>query len=517
MGQEVYKPTIESIKSPIEWKQFLGVNCQFIWFNTTIIDKQIQVLNELNIQWVRADIHWEWFEPTEGDFKWNLFDPVMYKIRDGGLHSIVYLVGTPKWISSWTSESGLPFFDAFPPRDNSVFANRLLMLAQRYSFVDYWEIWNEMNLNPAMWAPSYNPQVYDQLFRACATVFQQNGLSSKLAVGGIGYYGGESTKTRNMIDDLISLKTFEGYLSSYHPYTEYPEGDPTFEPSSIYAYLPTTRWLNQKLREVGKSSTVWSTEWGWSSEGDTTTRQANYTVKRLMLDTVANFDKTFLFTTSDLDARASSVRDQFYGLVNLSLEKKQIFNALKRLLTLTGPVIQPSKITNQQFQGVPTDFIAIQFYNPTENTNMIAFWSPQKLVPSFTITNVIGASSGTLYQVTPHEKLQSINIDQNSNSVSLPLSNDLQIFEWPTRKTTTTTTSTTSSSSTTGDKSTTTTPSTTSTTGSSSSTTSTTGFSSSTSTTSTTTSPSNSRSLSSLFSKLYNAITIGFTLFLYFI
>lgn len=63
-----------------------------------------------------------------------------------------------------------------------MFADRLVQLANRYPNVEYWEVWNEMNL-PAMWMPGYNASLYNTLFQACVSAFANAGINNKLAVG----------------------------------------------------------------------------------------------------------------------------------------------------------------------------------------------------------------------------------------------------------------------------------------------------------------------------------------------
>ncbi len=53
-----------------------------------------------------------------------------------------------------------------------------------------------------------------------------------------------------------------------------------------------------------------------------------------------DYDRTFLFTLSDLVPRAS-VRDQSYGLLDIDANPKPVYTALKQFLEVSGPTLTP--------------------------------------------------------------------------------------------------------------------------------------------------------------------------------
>ncbi|KAM9999194.1 hypothetical protein ACTFIZ_002739 [Dictyostelium cf. discoideum] len=444
-------PLIGSPTKQTIWSDFFGINFQNEFFNVTVAQSQILAIKELGIEWVRASFHWAYLESTEGNLRFDLYDPVMNLIKSNNLKSIVYLVGTPDWCSSYnpSTAGNISKSDAFPPSNNTRFAETMIILSNRYSFVNFWEVWNEQNLIPAFFAPVYSFQKYNEIFQETKRLFSNDGKISKLAVGGLGYYGYSSTG-ENMIGDLITSKTFEGVIASYHPYTDLPEGGNGQLPSSPYAHYSTARYINSILSSQGKASQIWSTEYGWSSSGDVSkSGQAEFAIKRLLIDSLVNFDKTFIFTTSDLDDRASSVRDQGYGLVDLMLNKKPIFNSLFNLFTITGPKVD--KVSSNEFNSyiatssLGDDFVGIFFKKLSTNTTLFAFWSPSQTVKSLTL-NLFNVSAN-LYQVSDNTT-QFYSATINSNTISLTITENVQIFEWPIKKSSSST-STTSSSTTT--------------------------------------------------------------------
>ena len=52
------------------WKDFLGVNAQFLWFSPERYNKQIDRLQDLGLEWVRLDLHWDRLETAEDQYRW---------------------------------------------------------------------------------------------------------------------------------------------------------------------------------------------------------------------------------------------------------------------------------------------------------------------------------------------------------------------------------------------------------------------------------------------------------------
>lgn len=78
----------------VVWKDFLGVNAQFLWFSPTLYQLQIDRLKALGLQWVRLDLHWDQLEPAAGQYQIATLDQLVGKLQDNQLKSVFYLVGS---------------------------------------------------------------------------------------------------------------------------------------------------------------------------------------------------------------------------------------------------------------------------------------------------------------------------------------------------------------------------------------------------------------------------------------
>ena len=146
----------------VVWKDFLGVNAQFLWFAPERYQLQIDRLKALGLQWVRLDLHWDQLEPVENQYQIATLDQLVGKLQDNQLKSVFYLVGSAPFAT--TAPVGAPYQDQYPPKDPNVFATRMALLSQRYPSVDAWQVWNEPNLL-GFWRPVADPAGVAALLR----------------------------------------------------------------------------------------------------------------------------------------------------------------------------------------------------------------------------------------------------------------------------------------------------------------------------------------------------------------
>jgi hypothetical protein len=104
-------------------------------FNTRTIGK----VNEAGFGWVRVQLQWSEFEPSQGSYNSAVYDTIIGAASRGGAKVLVSVVKAPAWAS--------PSHPGALPENTVAFARTMRYLAARYSGqVGAWEIWNEQNL-----------------------------------------------------------------------------------------------------------------------------------------------------------------------------------------------------------------------------------------------------------------------------------------------------------------------------------------------------------------------------------
>ena len=404
---------------PVVWADYLGVNAHFLWFEPAQYRKQMDQLQALGLQWVRVDLHWDTIEPRLGLFRWDVLDPLMAEIKRRGLKAEVYLVGSAPHATS--APAGSPNPDQYPPRDPKLYARALVQLAQRYPEVAAWQVWNEPNL-PAFWQPREDPAAYGQLLLTTVEAMRREAPGRRIVLGGMGYFSQMPTRGGAlMVEALAKGGLFSlDVITAYHPYSLYPEGDD----AHALDFVQRARQGNASLRAAGARD-IWADEWGWSSYAGPKEEQpiigaqgqADFVTRRLALMSALDYDKIFLFALSDLDQRAGA-RDRRYGLLDEAGDAKPVYNAVQRLLQITGPRLVPGKAP--VFTGDTPGMISIGWERP-DGRRLWLFWGAQ---PGQVQVN--GLKQAVLHDVLSgaHKEIGS------GDAVNVPVSTSLSVLEW---------------------------------------------------------------------------------------
>lgn len=400
----------------VTWKDFLGINVQFQYFTPDIYQKQMNRLDQLGLNWIRWTLHWPVLEPAPGQYNLADLDAAMSAAGPHDYNTVAYLVGSATFESS--APQGASNADQYPPRDDSIFAERMAALAQHYPQVSHWQVWNEPNI---LWLPQADPVAYYNLLTSAANAIRSALPGKPIVTAGVAYYGQIRGSTGYMLQSMVDQGLAgQNIIAAYHPYSEYPEGDSVPD----LDFLVRAKALNNSLHDAGVRQ-VWVTEWGWSSYSGPVEMQhiiglrgqADYTLRRLAMMSTLDYQRIFLFNLSDLDQRASA-RDRGYGLLDLHGEPKPVYTALKNFFDVTGPTLQPAD--PPPAMAVPEDLFAIAWNKP-DGTHLLMAWSASSAALNFP-----GIKHATLYDPLTgnHSELA------NAKGVDLPLTPTLQILAW---------------------------------------------------------------------------------------
>ncbi|KUI43262.1 beta-galactosidase [Mycobacterium sp. IS-1590] len=149
------------------------------------IERQFDIMTDMNVKWVRVDIGWAWIETERGQFDWAYTDKVVSEATAHGMNVLAVLATTPAWArSSVPGHSGISAYSR-PVRLSSL-ADFARIAAERYAprGVHSWEIWNEPNMRK-FWPPRPDAGEYGALFRAIAEVIRSVDPAATLLIGGL--------------------------------------------------------------------------------------------------------------------------------------------------------------------------------------------------------------------------------------------------------------------------------------------------------------------------------------------
>ena len=279
-------------------------------------------------RWVRWGLHWFWVEPQRGQYDWSRMDPVMQRLDQAGIRSILILDDVVN------AKYGLD--SPRTPGAIQGFANCAVAIAKRYaSSHPILEIGNEPD-GPS-WRPKSNPQEYATMALAAAKAIRAAVPDAIIAAPAVG------PQNREFLTACFEVGLLD-YIDevSVHPYRmERPESvlaDYKSLFNLIKSYHPS--------RPVG----IFSTEWSYPLTyiGVDPERQAQYDLRVYLLGMLAGLDGTALYEWYDHPILPGQTQGHF-GLREQDGADSLALSKLRSLVTeLDGYTVTDSVIDGPQ-------------------------------------------------------------------------------------------------------------------------------------------------------------------------
>jgi hypothetical protein len=223
------------------------------------LDQRLDRLEQLGVDVVRFNLHWDRIEPAQGEFAWQDSDLVLEGLRERGIPAVVGIVGAPRWANGGRSPNYAPGAAAF--------AGFARAAATRYSWVTQWLLWNEPNqarwLRPTS-ARTYVRQILNPGYAAIHAVIPRARVAGGVTAPRAGAGGGLSP-----VAFIRGMKAAGARLDVYahHPYPESSRETP-FAGGCRNCQTITMATLERLLREVSRAwgpKRIWLTEYGYQT------------------------------------------------------------------------------------------------------------------------------------------------------------------------------------------------------------------------------------------------------------
>jgi len=222
------------------------------------LDERLDRLEQLGVDIVRFNLHWDQVEPTHGEYAWEDSDAVLKGLRGRGIPAVVGIVGTPGWANGGRAKN-------FAPGASS-FAGFARAAATRYRWVKQWLMWNEPN--QARWLRPTSPSVYvRQILNPGYAAIHAVIPGAKVA-GGVtaprGSSGGVSP-----VKWIRGMRSARARLDAYahHPYPSSSRETP-FTGGCGHCETITMATLERLITEVGRAfgpKRIWLTEYAYQT------------------------------------------------------------------------------------------------------------------------------------------------------------------------------------------------------------------------------------------------------------
>ncbi len=221
--------------------------------------RELPVLRNMGIRWIRANLSWGRSEPECGHFNWKMGDDCYRVLKKYGMNIMFNLVYPPRWAVNRVNIYG------GNPADFEQFAAFAARAAARYPAVKYWSVWNEPDAE-SHWEGG--GAEFARLLKVVAPAIRTANPAAKILPGGV---TGSPPLAERFYRDL-----------------QRAGGRPFFD---IYEYHYRNVDLHRKLmREFGwEDMPLWNTE---AAEGE---KGAAHLVREVISGFAAGVKRTFVF------------------------------------------------------------------------------------------------------------------------------------------------------------------------------------------------------------------------------
>lgn len=245
--------------------------------------------DQLNLNWVRFQIRWDFIEPQQGQFNWANWDQVFALATEYKLAVLVNVLGSPAWARPPESDPNL----MGPPHDPQLFADFVQRLLRRYpNQIHALEIWADIN-ERANWdsVQGLQPDDYLALLRPSAQIIRRIDPDILIVSGALEPTGGiqdESIDDFIYMDGLLAgglLELIDCFGAQHIGYNVPPNipwdaipsnpnaifGGPFLNPHHSWSFYSTLNTYARKIAAAGYTTPLCVTRFGWGTAQDLVT------------------------------------------------------------------------------------------------------------------------------------------------------------------------------------------------------------------------------------------------------
>ena len=231
---------------------------------------RIQILQRLGVDVVRLTLRWDTVaqsipddarDPDDPAYDWDLYDPILQRLRAAHIPVLISLWGTPRWANDGQEPNHLP-------SDATSLASFAYAASQKYPWITRWTIWNEPNVRLFLIPNSprlYVTRLLNPAYRALKSANPRN-----LVAGGVS----SPRKTPSGVSPIAwirGMRAAHALLDAYaqNPYPVRPGETPSsggcWRCTEItMATLP--KLIAEVKRDFGTRTRIWLTEYGYNSK-----------------------------------------------------------------------------------------------------------------------------------------------------------------------------------------------------------------------------------------------------------
>jgi O-antigen ligase len=245
----------------------LGVNAELTQYTPDELNRQLDLMQQMHVTWVRQIFYWNDIQPAPNTYEWAKWDRIVQAVSQRPtLRLVAVLFTSPEWARHEQAKNSL----TAPPQDPATFAAFAGAFAARYgNSIDEYQVWDEPNLDDAWGGMEPRPAEYLALLQASYTAIHGSDSKATVILGGLAPT--VETGPQN-ISDILYLRDL--YALGARPYMdavadkpygfELPPTDRTISPD-VLNFSRVVALREEMVRNGDGTKALWASNWGWNS------------------------------------------------------------------------------------------------------------------------------------------------------------------------------------------------------------------------------------------------------------
>lgn len=249
------------------------------------------VKRDLNMDWMKIQVRWEYIEPEKGVYDWEILDNAMRAARRFKVKVLASVVTSPDW--AYPHDPAVTMHG--PPTDTQDYVNFLAALLNRYpGDIQAIEVWNEQNLDREWMTPrGIRADDYVELLRRAYQGIKAVDPNVMVISGALSTTGG-CTNAQGVVCAIDDFAYFDAMIDAgmleyadcvgahHNGYNLAPEylwdavpDDPTAtfrgpfdNPHHSWSFRSTLEYYANRVQLAGGDQQICVTEFGWASGED---------------------------------------------------------------------------------------------------------------------------------------------------------------------------------------------------------------------------------------------------------
>ncbi len=240
-----------------------GVNVELKQYDPAALDRELSRIAALGFTWVRQTFSWPDIEPREGAFDFGKYDPLVQAVNaHPPLQLVAVLDNTPDWARRADASTVL----AGPPASMASFGAFAGQLAAHYGDkIQYYQIWDEPNLNTQWGGLDPRPADYAAMLKAAYTAIDKRATVIAAALAPT-----RETGPRNISDvlylralyDLGAQDSFDAAAGKPYGFDTGPDDRTVSQDVLNFSHIILLR--EEMVRRGDGRKALWGSNFGWN-------------------------------------------------------------------------------------------------------------------------------------------------------------------------------------------------------------------------------------------------------------